>query len=155
MKLFTILQKNLRLVFRNWTTFVLLVLGPMILILIVGFAFSGNELHDVTLGIHASKDANITSIIDALASEDVQIVHFPKIERCITAMNHSTVNICADFADDFSEEGKITFYYDATRYNLVRYILEYLKEKTVFFEIDGTPAIEEVTKNIDNTLGLK
>jgi len=130
--------------------FVLLVLGPMILILIVGFAFSGNELHDVTLGIHASKDANITSIIDALASEDVQIVHFPKIERCITAMNHSTVNICADFADDFSEEGKITFYYDATRYNLVRYILEYLKEKVALSSEEvSLQAAEQIFSDIN------
>ena len=81
MKLFTILQKNLRLVFRNWTTFALLVLGPMVLILIVGFAFSGDELHDIILGVHASKDANITSVTDALASADVQIRYFPKIEQ--------------------------------------------------------------------------
>lgn len=129
MKLFTILQKNLRLVFRNWTTFALLVLGPMILILIVGFAFSGDELHDITLGVHAPRNAGITSIVGALASEDVHIVYFPKIERCIAAMNHSIVNICADFALDFNETGRIAFYYDATRYNLVRYILEYLKER--------------------------
>lgn len=34
-------------------------------------------------------------------------------------------------------------------------VLEYLKEKTVFFEIDGTPPIEEVTKSINTKLGLE
>jgi ABC-type multidrug transport system permease subunit len=150
MKLFTILQKNLRLVFRNWTTFALLVLGPMVLILIVGFAFSGDELHDIILGVHASKDANITSVTDALASADVQIRYFPKIEQCITAMNHSAVNICADFADDFSQEGAITFYYDATRYNLVRYILEYLKEKVALSsEQVSLQAAEQIFSDIN------
>lgn len=130
LKLFYIIQKNLRLVFRNWTTFLLLVLGPLFLILIVGYAFSGNELHDVLIGVHAAKDADIQSVVDALASENVAVVYFPKIDRCITAMNHSVVNICADFSADFGEgEGRITFYYGATRYNLVRYILEYLKEQ--------------------------
>ncbi len=129
MKLFYIIQKNLRLVFRNWTTFALLVLGPMLLILIAGFAFSGDELHNIYLGIHATNNAGIQNIVDSLASEDVHIIFFPKINRCITAMNHSVVNICADFAPDFNETGNVVFYYDATRYNLVRYILEYLKEK--------------------------
>src|SRR3989338_6286248 len=129
-KLYFIIQKNLRLVFRNWMTFLLLVLGPMVLILVVGFAFSGDDLHDIAIGVHAPRDAEIQGVVDALASEEISIVYFPRIDNCIRAMNHSIINICADFSEDFGDgEGSITFYYDATRYNLVRYILEYLKEQ--------------------------
>jgi ABC-type multidrug transport system permease subunit len=129
-KLFYVVQKNLRLVFRNWTSFLLLVLGPMLLILIVGFAFSGDDLHDITIGLHAPRGTDVSTVVDSLASDEVGLLFFPHIDRCITAMNHSTVHICADFAPDFGEEsGEITFYYDATRYNLVRYILEYLQEQ--------------------------
>jgi ABC-2 type transport system permease protein len=154
MKLLTIIQKNLRLVFRNWTTFALLVLGPMLLILIAGFAFSGDELHDISLGIHATKQADITDIVDSLASEDVQIVFFPKIDKCITAMNHSAINICADFAPDFSDSGTVIFYYDATRYNLVRYILEYLKEKiAITSEQVSLEATDQIFTDINQFVG--
>ena len=33
-------------------------------------------------------------------------------------------------------------------------VLEYLKGKTEFFEIDGTPGIETVSQNINQALGL-
>ncbi len=132
-KLFYIVQKNLRLVFRNWTSFLLLILGPMLLILIVGYAFQGEDLHDIGLGVHAVPGADIRTVIDALASEEVRVVYFPQIDQCIAAMNRSEVHICADFSSDFQEgAGDITFYYDTTRYNLVRYILEYLQERVAF-----------------------
>ncbi len=151
-KLYFIIQKNLRLVFRNWMTFLLLVLGPMILILVVGFAFSGDDLHDIAIGVHAPKDAEIQDIVDALASEEISIMYFPKIDNCIRAMNHSIINICADFSEDFGEgEGSITFYYDATRYNLVRYILEYLKEQiAITSEQVSLETAEQIFSDIDS-----
>lgn len=151
-KLYFIIQKNLRQVFRNWMTFLLLVLGPMILILVVGFAFSGDDLHDIAIGVHAPKDAEIQDIVDALASEEISIVYFPRIDNCIRAMNHSVINICADFSEDFGEgEGSITFYYDATRYNLVRYILEYLKEQVaITSEQVSLETAEQIFSDIDS-----
>lgn len=129
-KLFFIVQKNLRLVFRNWTAFLLLIVGPMLLILIVGYAFQGEDLHDIVLGVHAASDGESSTIINALSSQEVRVVYFPQIAHCIATMNHSAVHICADFSSDFQEgAGEITFYYDTTRYNLVRYILEYLQER--------------------------
>ncbi len=151
-KLYFIIQKNLRLVFRNWMTFLLLVLGPMLLILVVGFAFSGDDLHDISIGVHAPKDAEIQEVVDALASEEISIVYFPRIDNCIRAMNHSIINICADFSEDFGDgEGSITFYYDATRYNLVRYILEYLKEQVaITSEQVSLETAEQIFSDIDS-----
>src|SRR3989338_2049526 len=150
--LYFIIQKNLRLVFRNWMTFLLLVLGPMVLILVVGFAFSGDDLNDSSIGVHAPKDAEIQDVVDALASEEISIVYFPRIDNCIRAMNHSIINICADFSEDFGNgEGSITFYYDATRYNLVRYILEYLKEQVaITSEQVSLETAEQIFSDIDS-----
>ncbi len=150
-KLFFIVQKNLRLVFRNWTTFLLLVLGPLALILIVGYAFSGTDLHDISIGVHAAKRAQIQDVVSSLASEDVTVAYFPTIDRCIGAMNRSIVNICADFSSDFgNSSGEITFYYDSTRYNLVRYILEYLKDKiSITGEQVSLEASQQIFSDID------
>ena len=41
MLLYHVLKKNITIVFRSWTSILLLILGPMILIGIIGFAFSG------------------------------------------------------------------------------------------------------------------
>ena len=50
-KLPTIIQKNIKLVFRSYSSLLLLVLGPLLLILLVGFAFGGSALHDINIGI--------------------------------------------------------------------------------------------------------
>lgn len=150
-KLFFIVQKNLRSVFRNWTTFLLLVLGPLTLILIVGYAFSGTDLHDISIGVHAAKRAQIQGVVDSLASENVAVVYFPTIDRCVGAMNRSLVTICADFSADFGNgTGSITFYYDTTRYNLVKYILEYLKDKiSITSEQISLEASQQIFSDID------
>lgn len=152
MKLLFIIQKNLRLVFRNWMTFLLLVLGPLLLILITGFAFGGEELHDIFLGVHASDPESIQPVVDALASEEVAVVHFLTIDTCIAAMNHSVVHICADFSPEFREgSGGVTFYYDTTRYNLVRYILEYLKNQVALTsEQISLQATEQIFSDINS-----
>lgn len=150
-KLFFIVQKNLRSVFRNWTTFLLLVLGPLVLILTVGYAFSGTDLHDISIGVHATKNAQIQDVVDSLASENISVVYFPTIDRCVSAMNLSFVNICADFSDNFgNSSGMITFYYDTTRYNLVKYILEYLKDKvSITSEQVSLEASEQIFSDIN------
>lgn len=54
-------------------------------------------------------------------------------------------------ADDTREviEKRLEQYYQATLP-----VVEYLKQRTTFIEIDGRPGIEEVTKNINQALGL-
>jgi ABC-type multidrug transport system permease subunit len=152
--LFYIIRKNMRLVFRNLSSFVLLVLGPMLLIFIVGFAFSGDDLHDITIGVYAPQDVDINSVVDALASDDVGVLFFSRIDRCITSMNQSRVHICADFASDFEESGEVTFYYDATRYNLVRYILEYLQQQiAITSEEISLELAKEIFADIEGFVG--
>lgn len=55
-------------------------------------------------------------------------------------------------ADDNEEAIKLRLnqYYEATMP-----VLDYLKTNTNFLEIDGTPAIEKVTKSVNIALGLK
>lgn len=55
-------------------------------------------------------------------------------------------------ADDTQEviEKRLQQYYEATLP-----VIEYLKQKTKFIEIDGRPPIEEVTEKINQALGLQ
>lgn len=150
-KLIFIIQKNFRLIFRNWITFALLILGPLVLILIAGFAFSGNQLHNIFIGVHTQSHEAIQPVVGALASNEITIVYFPAIQDCIYALNHSAINICADFSPDFKNgTGSIIFYYDITKYNLVRYILEYLKNQVALTSEEiSLHATEEIFSDIN------
>ncbi len=134
-KLWYILKKNLLIVFRSWASILLLVLGPMILILIIGFAFNGDELHDIKMGAVTSNMTRAGPILTAFASENVTLVVYSTQEECISAMNQSSVHLCTVFSENFRLDpltnqlkGTITFYYDNSRYNLIKFLLEYIKE---------------------------
>ena len=106
----------------------------MLLILIIGFAFNGDELHDIKIGAVASDLSEVQPVLDNLASDEIEILKYGSIYPCILEMNQSKIHLCAVFSQDFSVSsesisGEITFYYDNSRYNLVRFILEYLKEQ--------------------------
>lgn len=133
--LLTIILKNLKIVIRSPSSLLLLVLGPLVIILLVGFAFGGDEVHDVNIGIVSNNADSIAPITDSLASEAVIVVDYRgNLNRCTMDLKLDRVQVCAEFSDDFTVTktkvlGKIVFYYDNSRYNLAAYLSEYIKGK--------------------------
>lgn len=136
-RLLFIIIKNLKIVFRSWTSILLLILGPMILILILGFAFQGDELHDIRMGVYAKDYGMVDPLLKELQSPEVEIMKFRSQGACILAMNHSLTHLCVEFTPDFeydlakgeAGEGLIIFHYDNSRYNLIKFILDYMEER--------------------------
>ncbi|MBS3122122.1 ABC transporter permease [Candidatus Woesearchaeota archaeon] len=155
--LLSVILKNLKIVLRSPSSLLLLVIGPLILILLVGFALGGDKVHDINIGVvsKSSDTQNIAAITSTLASEDVNIVVYQKLENCIFNLKLDNVQVCALFSDDFKTSrkdtaaGKITFYYDNTRYNLASYLIEYIKSK---IEITSEQITLEATTNILNNI---
>ena len=83
--LITIVGKNLLLVFRSWSSLFLLVLGPLILILLVGYAFSGEGLHDIKIGYYAQNPDKAQEIIAVLQDNDVMLLQYYQILK-LTAL---------------------------------------------------------------------
>ncbi len=157
-----IVLKNLKIVFRSWTSILLLILGPMILILILGFAFNGDDLHDINMGVYAKDMQEIQPVLENIASDEVRVVMFKRLDFCIWSMNHSFVHLCAEFDENFNSDpasgemdGTITFYYDNSRYNLIRFILDYLKEKIdITSEEISLQASEQIINDVQEFVGL-
>ncbi|MFH1440409.1 MAG: ABC transporter permease [Candidatus Woesearchaeota archaeon] len=135
--LLTIILKNLKLVLRNPTSLLMLILGPLILIMLIGFAFGSDDVHDISMGYISSNPANTHQVTDALSSDrsnDITIYQEYSLDDCLLRLKLDTTQVCALFSDDFiaaeqQVSGKITFYYDNSRYNLVSYLKEYITSK--------------------------
>ncbi len=152
-RLLFIIIKNLKIVFRSWTSILLLILGPMLLILILGFAFQGDELHDINMGVYSTDYKKIDPLLQELQTPEMTIHKFKTLDSCILAMNLSTTHLCVEFTQDFEYDvrtgnagsGQIIFYYDNSRYNLIKYILDYLNEKVALtsqaITLEATQAI--------------
>ncbi|MFC1690785.1 ABC transporter permease [Nanoarchaeota archaeon] len=130
--------KNMRIVFRSWSSVLLLIVGPLLLILLVGFAFGGEDLHDINIGVYAKNFEKIRPIAEQLGSGEITVSRVSSVDQCTSLLKISAMDLCAEFSDDFTVEhvgkkppsGKITFYFDNTKYNLASDLKDYVKTKT-------------------------
>ena len=123
-KLPTIIQKNIKLVFRSYSSLLLLVLGPLLLILLVGFAFGGSALHDINIGIiNPPKDVILSQIIPSKSDYTI----FPDKEECLLSLKIEMHHACLEFSEDFATKniegkivsvGEITLYFNNAQFNL-------------------------------------
>jgi ABC-type multidrug transport system permease subunit len=115
--------KNFRILLRNISSLLLLVLGPLALILLVGFAYSGDSLHDINIGV-ISSDYTMLQPAFQNFSTYANIVKYDNVDDCVEDLRLENMHACLEFSDDFGKEstddnglvsGKISFYYDNSR----------------------------------------
>jgi len=150
-KLGYMIIKNLKIVFRSWSSLFLLIIGPLLLILIVGFVFGGNSIHDINIGVVAKEGINTEDVVSVLISDEIFTTNYQLIETCMLDLKLDNVQVCIEFSDDFemiknkASKGRIVFYYDNTKYNLVSYLTDHLQES-----LDLTS--EQITLEIANNI---
>ena len=133
-KLLEIIKKNLKIVFRSWTTTFLLIIAPLLLIALLGYAFGGNDVHDIKLGAYSENYEEISDIVKTLESPQIDIIHYVALEDCVLEIKKDNVHVCAEFSSNFritnqGAKGTITFYLDNSKLNLLSYLTEYINKK--------------------------
>ena len=127
--LITLVQKNFRLLLRARMSSLIVILGPLLVILLVGIAFNNSNLFKVNVGMYAPEETELVqSFLEDLGENHFAITRFTSAEDCIDAIKTGVVHLCAVFSDTFSLEphakNEIIFYADFSRVNLVYNILE-------------------------------
>jgi ABC-type multidrug transport system permease subunit len=144
--------KNFNLIFRNKSSLVLLIIGPLSLILLTGFAFSGDKVHDIKIGVFANNYDMISPFLEGIGKSG-SIVRYESVKNCIDDMKIERVHICIEIIGSLSlnnETSKLIFYYDNTRKKLTSVLLseigEYLGVTSEEISIEATSGI---FKNIE------
>lgn len=117
--------KNFKVIFRNFSSLSMLVLGPLFLILLIGFAFSGTGLHDIKIGVYSEDFESLDPLLQNMA-ELGQVVKYPSIERCLYDLSIEKNHVCIKFSRGFMQQagnengssipgGEVYLYYDNTR----------------------------------------
>lgn len=144
-------HKNFKLIFRNWSTLLLIVLAPLILIMIVGYSLGGDNIHDVNLGVISDSNINIYELSDSLKGVS-QIREYSTKEECIASMGLEKVHVCIYIKGDFeSKNAEVTFYYDNTRPKITSLIITELQS---YFgstaEKISLVSVQEIIKNLQD-----
>ncbi len=124
MKLFQVLKKNFKILFRSKSSALVLLLGPLLIILLVGLAFNNNgSSFSLSIGVYSADYNNATlQFINGL-KEKYFITEYYDNESCIGSIKKGVNNICIIFPSDLKLDDDVQdnfdLYIDETRLNLV------------------------------------
>ncbi|MAF50596.1 MAG: hypothetical protein CMH64_00735 [Nanoarchaeota archaeon] len=122
LKLLTIIKKNFKILIRSKSSALIILLGPLLLILLVGSAFNTSTFSDITIGTYSGEYNDLTnSILTKLEDDSYKVIRLEDKERCIEGVKTSNVHICSIFPDNLNVNANedIELYVDQSRVNLV------------------------------------
>lgn len=135
MKIPKITGKNLKLLLRSKTSLLVIIFGPLLIMLLVGFAFNNPTASKLNIGFYANEKTNLTnSFIGALESNiNFAVLEYPSAIGCTDMIEQGKVHICIIFPDAFSIENnktnEIFFYVDQSRANFVYAVIDTVSSK--------------------------
>jgi len=124
--LFSIVNKNFRILARSKLSLISIILVPVLVILLTGFAFNSSGLNQVNVGIYSESYSDLTNeIVSEFEMQNYTINRLNSTEQCSEDVKQGFSQICIVFPKDLSDKGdseEILFYVDHSRINLA-YIL--------------------------------
>ncbi len=151
--LFNIIKKNFKLIIRSKSSSLVVLLGPLIIIALVGTAYNTSNIYDIRIGAYSESYSELAdSLLDALGGQQFSVVKFDNEEQCITSIKSSEVHVCViipkDLTIDTSEA--INFHVDQSRVNLVWIVIDALSSKV---KSKSSELSLQLTSAMLNTLG--
>ncbi len=122
------LIKQAKLIFRNWSTLLLIILAPLLLIILVGYAFSSEDLHNIHIGIIG--EFNTSSLSQSLKSSG-DVIAYAELTDCLIAMQEERIHLCIAVEGPLEKKSsttQVTFYYDNSRKRISLLLLSQLKD---------------------------
>jgi len=135
MKVFKVTAKNLKLLMRSKTSMLVVVFGPLIIMLLVGFAFNNNTTSKLNIGYYAADKSNLTnSFITALnENPNFVLISYASDSQCVDMIHQGKAHLCIIFPTDFridnNKSNELQFYVDQSRANFVYAVIDTVSSK--------------------------
>ena len=125
--LWNMIKKDFKLILRSKSSSLIVVLGPLLLILLVGAAFNTSNLSGIIVGAYSGSYSALTdSILDEIKEKQFNVVKYDSSDNCVNDLKNGQIHVCAVFPADLKvgAADKIKFYVDSSRINLVYTIID-------------------------------
>ncbi|KYK25064.1 hypothetical protein AYK26_02615 [Euryarchaeota archaeon SM23-78] len=129
MKLISIIKKNFKLLLRAKASAFTVLVGPLLIVLLVGLAFSGKTSYELSIGYYAPTYNNLTDdFIEGLEQSYYYIQEFKNEQSCVKKIEEGIIHTCIIFPKDFEirneQRNELRFLVDYSRMNLVYKVIE-------------------------------
>ncbi|MCF7865824.1 ABC transporter permease [Candidatus Woesearchaeota archaeon] len=128
MKLWNAIKKNFQLLFRSKASATMVLLGPLLVVVIIGLSFLDSGVSAINVGFHSPDNSELTlRYIENLNTTENNLINYNSSEKCISSVKQGVSLVCILFPEDFvlsdDKTNEVKFYVDESRINLVHQII--------------------------------
>lgn len=149
-----IIKKNFKLLIRSKSSALVMILGPLLIVLLVGTAYNTSGLYDINIGVYSNAYSDLSNnLLNVLDDDSFSIKKYESEEKCRNSVMEAESHLCIILPDNMiiSNENKneIIFYADYSRINLVYTIVDILSRRLANKESELSI---DLTENLVNKL---
>lgn len=114
---------------RSKSSALIIILGPLLMIFLIGMAFNNSDQYRVNLGVYSASYSDLSSqMVAGLEEKGFGVTRYNTAEECQESIKQGTQNTCVIFSSDLSVgedcENEINFTVDYSKVNLVWMVLD-------------------------------
>ncbi len=133
-KLFSVIWKDYKLIWRSTTSMIIFILGPLLIMFLVAIGFNTSSLVGLNIAVYSEAYSPLSeSLVANLSDSQFNVVKMGSEGECVDAVKFSDYQICIVFPPnlvlDNSANNKIDIYVDNSRINIANEITEKLFAK--------------------------
>jgi ABC-type multidrug transport system permease subunit len=129
---FSCVHKDIKIFGRSKFSAIVAVLIPLVIVLLIGAAFSSSELSGVKVSVYSGAYNELTeSIISNFEAQSFVVIKEDSSEKCIGAVISDRSQICVVFPSELSSEGNVDaveFHVDNSQVNLAYVLVEEVRQ---------------------------
>ncbi|MBW2968443.1 ABC transporter permease [Candidatus Woesearchaeota archaeon] len=133
-KLFELMKKNFKLLLRSKTSSLVIFIGPLLLVLLLGLAYSQSSGFTLSAAVFSQGYSDLSeSLISKMDNQNFNVVRHETQENCVNAVKRGEAQACIVFPPSMHVEAidgnEVTFYVDYSQINLVWLILDVMSAR--------------------------
>ena len=130
--LWMIIRKNLKLIQRSKSSSLIVLLGPLIIIALVGSAYNTSNIYDIRVGAYSEEYSELANtVLDSLGGQQFSLIKFETKEECLESLKVSETHVCIIIPPrlQIGDEEALDFHVDQSRVNIVWIVIDALSSK--------------------------
>lgn len=152
-KILEIIKKNFKVLMRSKISAAVIILGPLVLMLLVGSAFNTSNIYDIKVATYSDSYSELSNeLVDLLADQQFKVSRIDNQEGCINSVKQAENHVCIVFPKNLKvdTESELAFYIDQSRVNLIWVVLDAIGEK---INVKSEQISQELTQVLVDNIG--
>ncbi|MFC1722514.1 ABC transporter permease [Nanoarchaeota archaeon] len=134
MRLPHLIWKNFKLLVRSKTSALIIFVGPLLLVSLLGLAFSHSSNFQLTASIYSPSYSDLSeSLVKKMMNQNLRVERQDTEENCINAVKRSEAQACIMFPPQMKvqegQQNNVTFYVDYNQLNVVWMMLDVMEAR--------------------------